>query len=196
MEFTLALIAAYIVGSLPFSYIVPKLIRNVDIRTVGSKNVGATNVYRTCGLLCGLIALLLDSGKAGFSLYFAKMYFPIDLALMLGIVVVIGHCHSVFLKFKGGKGVASAAGLFLFFDPKFCLILLIIFVLILLLSSYVSLASIMTAFFAPMVYYALYRDLKMTGIIVFLVVFVIVRHRSNIVRLTKGEESKIKGWKK
>lgn len=196
MEFTLALIAAYIVGSLPFSYIVPKLIRNVDIRTVGSKNVGATNVYRTCGPLCGLIALLLDSGKAGFSLYFAKMYFPIDLALMLGIVVVIGHCHSVFLKFKGGKGVASAAGLFLFFDPKFCLILLIIFVLILLLSSYVSLASIMTAFFAPMVYYALYRDLKMTGIIVFLVVFVIVRHRSNIVRLTKGEESKIKGWKK
>ncbi len=193
----LSTVFSYLVGSLPFSFIVAKLMKGVDIRKEGSGNVGATNVYRTCGAFSGILALILDSAKAGLTfLLFWKLFDDLHLALILGVIVVIGHCYPIFLKFKGGKGVACAAGLLLFLSPISTLILVIIFLFIVYFTQYVSLASMIIALLAAPLYYILYADIKVSVTLLILGLFIVFRHKANIVRIKNGNENKTRLFKK
>ncbi len=190
--FILSIFLAYLIGSLPFSFLVPKIFKGIDIRTVGSKNVGATNVFRNCGKGLGFLAFILDFSKGGLVFRFAIIYFKLEYALILGFICVLGHSYSVFLKFKGGKGVASSAGLVLFLNPKLFLILAIVFIAVVFLTRYVSLASIILGILISPIYYILTKNLNNSLILLALGLFVIYRHSSNISRLINGTENKIK----
>ncbi len=185
-----AIILAYLIGSLPFSFLVAKFINKVDIRKVGSGNVGTTNVLRNCGVFSAALAFILDSSKGIFSFYLANYYFNSkELALALAIVTVIGHCYSIFLNFKGGKGVATSAGIILLINPVLFFILLGVFIIIVLISGYVSLGSIIVAFSFSFVYYFMTQELTMSLLFLLLGLFIVYRHKTNIIRLKNGNEN-------
>lgn len=182
---------AFFIGGLPFSFIIPKLFKGIDIRTVGSKNVGATNVYRTCGLGYGVAAALLDITKGAIVYLVAQRFFCGNVPLVLGAATVIGHCYSPWLGLDGGKGVATTGGIILFYSPPIFLILLSAFILTVAISKYVSLGTLVAALSLPIlttVFSKNYDDIK---VLVILVVLVIFRHIPNIKRLLAGTESKV-----
>ncbi len=198
--FMIAIISAflsYLIGSIPFSFIVAKAIKGVDIRKEGSGNVGATNVYRTCGAFSGILALLLDSAKAGLVFFFVWYnYGKLEDGLILGVIVVIGHCYPIFLKFKGGKGVACAAGLFLFLSPLLTLVLVIVFLIVVFITQYVSLASMIVVILASPLYYIFFGNVMVSVTLLVLGLFIVFRHKANIVRLKNGTENKTRLFKK
>jgi len=185
-------ILGYFIGSIPFSYIVGKKTKNVDIRNYGSGNLGSTNVFRVSGKKAGIIAFLLDFSK-GVSAYLLGYYiFGYTGAIFCTAFAVIGHCYSVFTNFKGGKGVATTFGIIVMFNPLLALILIFIQFIIIKTTKYMSLASIMTAIFAPVLSIILKMDVQFTYLTIFLGIFISYRHRSNISRLLKGTENKFK----
>ncbi len=196
------LLVSYLIGSLPFSFIIPKLFFNIDIRTIGSGNVGATNVFRACGKFYGFLAFLLDSSKAALVYYITYKFFDPNLAPFFGVAAVVGHCYPVFLNFKGGKGVSSAAGLLFMINPYICLSLVPIFIIIVAVTSYVSLASMIVVAIVPIVNMVVvflnktYYGNNVHISLLFLALFVIYRHKSNIIRLKNGTENKVRLSKK
>ncbi|NLB89254.1 MAG: glycerol-3-phosphate 1-O-acyltransferase PlsY [Syntrophomonadaceae bacterium] len=182
---------SYLIGSIPFSLLVPKLMAGVDIRTTGSGNVGATNVLRTLGAKGAIIALIGDVLKGFVAAWLGMMVGGTLLAAICGLVVVIGHCYSVFLKFNSGKGVATAAGVMLYLMPKIIIVLLVTFVIITFLSRYVSLASITVAALFPVMVILFNFPLEYTIMSILMAILVIYRHKENIERLRQGTESKI-----
>ncbi|MDZ4839298.1 MAG: glycerol-3-phosphate 1-O-acyltransferase PlsY [Bacteroidota bacterium] len=187
----------FALGSIPFSIIVSKLFFQVDLRTKGSGNPGATNALRNLGWKPGLIILLLDMAKGSAAIIISKLFniegiHQIDFACMCGMSAVLGHIYSPFLYFKGGKGVATSLGVIIFLEPVIALIAVAVFVIITYLSKYVSLASICAlAIFTILITYIRYSNpievifaLMLTGLVVF-------RHQANIIRLIKGDESKL-----
>lgn len=185
-------ILGYFIGSIPFSYLVGKKTKNVDIRNYGSGNLGSTNVFRVSGKKAGIIAFFLDLSK-GISAYLVGYYiFNYTGAIFCTAFAVIGHCYSVFTNFKGGKGVATTFGIILMFNPLLALISIIIQFAIIKTTKYMSLASIITAIFVPILSIILKMDIQFTYLAIFLGIFIPYRHRSNISRLLKGTENKFK----
>ncbi len=189
----------YIFGSLPSGVWIGKALRNVDIRDYGSKNSGATNAYRVLGMKYGLLVLLADILKGYLPLILAEKIFNIqgNYLIILGLIAIIGHTLSIFLKFKGGKGVATSLGVFLFLFPNGILIALSIFILILYFTRYVSLSSIIAAGCLPFLSLLLPMKLGMNRPFIFILttavaIFVIYKHKGNIDRLLKGTENKFK----
>lgn len=187
----LAIIAAYLLGSIPFSLLVARLMAGVDIRSEGSGNVGATNVLRTLGTKGALLALLGDMLKGVTAVLLGLLIGGEGLAAVCGVLAIIGHCFPVFLGFKGGKGVATSAGIILFLMPRIVIILLIIFLIIVFLSRYVSLASITIATLFPIL--AIFFSYSNAYILMSLIMAIIVvfQHRENIKRLREGNENKV-----
>ncbi|HEX4156337.1 MAG TPA: glycerol-3-phosphate 1-O-acyltransferase PlsY [Acidobacteriaceae bacterium] len=193
---TLAL--AYLLGSIPFGYLLVRLFRKQDIRSVGSGNIGATNVARSGSKGLGILTLVLDLLKAFAAVLLAKHLapgmpgFPSDLAVAAGIAAVLGHVFPVWLGFKGGKGVASALGVFLALAWPAAVSALILFLLIFAITRYVSLASILAAVMLPP--FALLwmpdRTPIFVGGVIFLALLVISKHHSNITRLLQGREDR------
>ncbi|MBQ3943366.1 MAG: glycerol-3-phosphate 1-O-acyltransferase PlsY [Elusimicrobia bacterium] len=191
------LILSYLCGAIPFGYIVGKIFKHTDIRTVGSGNTGATNVYRTSKTL-GILTLFLDMLKGFIPVYFVTLINPTShlTVIAVALVTILGHIFTVFLNFKGGKGVATACGVFLAINPLAVLICFLAFAIILAVFKYVSLASITAALMLPV---SLYIFNSAPEIVIFaslISVLVIVRHFSNIKRLLNGTENKIFGTKK
>ncbi len=142
---------AYLLGSIPFGYLLVRLFRKQDIRTTGSGNIGATNVLRSGSKSLGIATLLLDLGKAFLAVKIAQHLAPnnYDLAVLTAIAAILGHVFPIWLRFRGGKGVASALGVFLALTwPSACCILAV-FILVFALSRYVSLASIVASVTLP-----------------------------------------------
>lgn len=206
----LSTILAYLVGSIPFGYILTKLIKGVDVRTIGSGNIGATNVSRALGKTWGIITLILDALKgllvvlpiADFALDWSIPVEDVTFRVILGISVVCGHNWTLFLGFKGGKGMATSLGVLIGLAvaiPQLrgvLLVALTIWLLAFLLTSYVSLSSLLSAFSAPFLMFVFKAP---TQIVIFgslLCIFIFIRHRSNIKRLMSGEEHKIRLFKK
>ena len=196
MENTLILVAwllgAYLVGSVPFGFLIGKM-RGVDVRTVGSKNIGATNVFRTVGKKWGLLAFLCDFLK-GFLPTFAAKTFAAGaewLPIAVGLSCVIGHTLTVFMKFRGGKGVATAFGMLVALMPGLVGIAFLVFIALFASTNYISLGSCGAAtFLAVSIWF--YPAIVAVKVIVSLIgIFVVVKHRSNISRLLKGTENKI-----
>lgn len=191
MNIILAAIIGYVLGSLPFSYIVPKVFRGIDIRKVGSGNVGSTNVYRSVGKVGAFLAFSGDILKSILPTWFALVYWGELAALIAGMMSLLGHCYSIFLGFKGGKGVATSAGIVLVLSPVIFAILFVFQVIAISTTKIVSLSSIIAAVLFPMLAILLKQSQAFVLFSLIMSLFVIYRHRSNIVRLIRFEEPTI-----
>jgi len=203
MSLILVIIIGYILGSLPFSFWLGKM-KGVDIRRVGSGNVGATNLARSVGAGWGTIAFILDLGKgllavvlAGyiFSLFEDNLTSSAMLKIIGGIMSICGHNWSMWIKFKGGKGVATSAGVFLGLAPIPLVLSLAVWLVVFAFFRYVSLASIISMISLPIWMLVGIGGKVALPIIVFsciVTVLIIIRHRSNIRRLIQGRENRFK----
>ncbi|MCW5947019.1 MAG: glycerol-3-phosphate 1-O-acyltransferase PlsY [Fimbriimonadales bacterium] len=185
-------VGSFLVGSLPFGYWLAKT-RGVDLRKVGSGNIGATNVWRTCGPSLGLPAFLMDVAKAYVpgtlaGNWLALSGFSPEAAILVGICAILGHTFSPFLRFRGGKGVASALGAVLAATPIAGGIAFTVWLAVFLATRYVSLASIVGVIVAPTAAYFLGAPTLVWGLYGGAAVLLILNHRSNIVRLLNGQE--------
>lgn len=188
LPFILILIA-YLLGNFSTSFIVGKLMGNIDIRNHGSGNAGSTNVFRTLGLKAGLLAFIGDSIKGVLAVYLARRFGGDTVALIAGVAAIVGHNWPFVLKFKGGKGIATSIGVALMIHPTSALICIAIGVVILIVFKYVSLASVSAIALLPIFLYFQGRDYFIFSIIIS--VMAIFRHRENIKRLLNGTERKI-----
>ncbi len=190
----LSITIAYLLGSIPFGYLLVRIVRKQDIRTVGSGNIGATNVLRSGAKGLGIATLVLDLGKAWIAVVIVQHLAPgnYDLAVAAAMAAVLGHCFPIWLGFHGGKGVASALGVFLALTWPSALCILAVFAAIVLLTRYVSLASVIAAATFPL--FAFYFVPLRTPIVIagFLLIplLIILKHHANIRRLLAGTESR------
>jgi len=204
MYILLAIISAYILGSIPTSYIMGRITKGIDIREFGSGNVGATNALRVLGTKIGIFTLIIDIGKGFLAVTVGKLLVedPSDLILIfVGLSAIIGHIFTIFLKFKGGKGVATSAGVFIALVPIPVLITLIVFIITVWISKFVSLGSILAAFtlFTTELIINILNSFEELEILIFtfiIALFIIIRHKANIQRLIAGNENKISFKKK
>ncbi len=188
------LVASYFVGAIPTSYLAGRMFRGIDLREHGSKNLGATNVYRTLGWKYAIPVGLVDIAKGALPvLVFAPRASDSQLfALACGVAAIVGHVFSVFVHFRGGKGVATAAGAMLGLAPLSLGVALVVWVVVLKLSGYVSLASIAAAASFPVGVYLLERpdQPEILWLDALVAVAIIWLHRANIRRLLNGTESR------
>lgn len=191
MQYFLTIIIGYLFGSIPSSYLVGRLFGKVDLRKVGSGNLGTTNVIRNLGLGYGLLAYALDMLKGLVPVLLIKQYVGFDYAVWAGVAAIIGHCYSVFLRFHGGKGVAVSSGVLFAIDPVMAVILIAFQLIVAFTTRYMGLASIMNALVFPLVSYMkrgvdalLFAAIVITPLVIF-------QHRLNIKRMLDGTEKKI-----
>ena len=191
--FFFALTAAYLIGSLPTGYLMTRCLKKIDIRTVGSGNVGATNVFRVAGPWAGSATLLVDFLKGFFPVLILAHNFNFTLAQLycIGLAAIAGHNWTIFLRFKGGKGVATSAGVFLALLPKPLAIAVAIFLIVFLIFKTVSLGSIVAAISLPVSTWCTTRSVFSTIVTASCAALVLVMHRKNIQRLIDGTEPKI-----
>jgi glycerol-3-phosphate acyltransferase PlsY len=192
-------VPSYLIGSIPSSFIIGKLLRGIDLREHGSGNLGAANTFRVLGFKAALPVLLFDVGKG----FVAVEYFSrfggtgIGYPLIAALVVVLGHDYSIFVQFSGGKGVGAAAGAFLALAPQAVGLCFALWIIMLLVTRIVSVASMMSAAFLPFSILLAHRvfgsDMHYSIVILAcaVAVVVIVKHRSNMRRLREGTENKI-----
>jgi acyl phosphate:glycerol-3-phosphate acyltransferase len=185
---------AYLLGSIPFGYLLVKIFRKQDIRATGSGNIGATNVARSGAKGLGIATLLLDLGKAFLAVKIAQHLAPsnYDIAVAAAVAAILGHVFPVWLGFRGGKGVASALGVFLALTWPSALAILGVFLVVFLIARYVSLASIIAAAVFPLFGFWFVPFRTPIVIVGFLLIplIIIVKHHQNIRRLLSGTESR------
>jgi glycerol-3-phosphate acyltransferase PlsY len=214
-------VVAYLLGSIPFGYVLVRVFRGEDIRTSGSGNIGATNVARTGSKTLGILTLLLDAAKGYAAVAFAfwlaarhgleglatagvyrgatsgvSGHTAFSLAALAAFMAILGHMFPVWLRFKGGKGVAAAAGAFVALAPRAMLVALILFVAVVALTRYVSLGSIAAGVAFPLCVWWLGPAERITAPILLLIaassLLIIVRHKDNIRRLLAGTENRFR----
>jgi acyl-phosphate glycerol 3-phosphate acyltransferase len=204
MRPVLVLIAAYLLGSIPFGYLLVRLKEGADVRETGSGGTGATNVTRRAGKLAGIVTLALDAAKGALAIYLARKFLTPDFGInwwvaAASIAVVVGHCFPVWLGFRGGKGVATGVGVFLALSPLAVTGALLVFILIVWATRYVSLGSIAATASFPLCVWLLskfYRPVAgLREILAASIIggaLIIFMHRANIGRLLSGTESKFR----
>ncbi|MBB6216982.1 glycerol-3-phosphate acyltransferase PlsY [Anaerosolibacter carboniphilus] len=185
----LAVLLSYVIGNFSTSIIVSKLWAGIDIRKYGSGNAGATNVLRTLGMKAGLVTFIGDALKAILAVWIGRRLGGEGTALICGIAVVIGHNWPAFLGFKGGKGIASSIGVGLSVNPIIAIICIIVGILIIAKTKYVSLGSVVAICLLPIL--LLFVGFKFFLFGLALALMAIYRHKENISRLLKGTESKL-----
>lgn len=198
MIFMAAVISAYLVGSIPTGFLMTRIFKGVDIRSVGSKNVGATNVYRVAGKLPGLLTLIIDMGKGILVVtIMTRIYYvflqEVDYVFfraLLGLIAICGHIWSVFLKFKGGKGVATTIGVTGVLAPIPLALSLLVWLGIFIPTNYVSLGSLFFAFALPIFSVVLNEPLYVVIFCIIICLLNTYKHKDNIARLLKGQENK------
>ncbi len=192
MNVILLLILSYFLGSIPTAYILAKSLKGVDIRKVGSGNPGATNITRIAGMGIGLLVFVIDALKGFIPVIISKNFFPIEILPLVMFSAISGHIVSIFLSFNGGKGVSTFFGCILGFSLNIFLVCSCVFILVLLITRWVSLSSIFSVLcFVVLVF--LFRDFDLKSKIIFLLISILMifRHKENIKRILKFQESKI-----
>ena len=202
----LTFIICYLIGSIPFGLILTKLFDNNDLRNIGSGNIGATNVLRTGNKTLALLTLILDLSKSFIPLFIFFKLYPhpiindffnfiivdkIFLILVFGYFFVLGHCFPIWLKFKGGKGIATSLGVILSIDVFIGLCLLTIWILVFLIFKISSLSALISSTSFPILIFFKYEKVNLLYLSILLTIFVFFTHRANIIRLLKKEEKKI-----
>jgi glycerol-3-phosphate acyltransferase PlsY len=187
----IAVAAAYLIGGIPFGYLIVKLTTGRDVRSLGSGNIGATNVLRTTGRAVAIVTLLLDILKGFAAVWLADRLTNHSVLWMsaAALAVICGHAFPVFLRFRGGKAVASFIGAFLYLTPLPLLAVLIVFVLVVAATRYISLGSIMAAGSFPFAVWLILHPAAPVAIAALISgVFIVYRHRANIARIRAGNE--------
>lgn len=200
MMIIVMLLLSYLIGAFPSGFVIGKLFFKKDIRQFGSGNTGATNSFRVLGRPAGFLVTFLDIFK-GFITVFFPLWLPVHAdgpittfftnGLIVGLFAILGHVYPVYLKFQGGKAVATSAGVVLGVNPILLLILTIIFFIVLKIFKYVSLASIVAAI-CCVIGSLIIQDYILLVVSFLVSIILIIRHRSNIARIFRGEEPKIK----
>ncbi|MDM6171004.1 glycerol-3-phosphate 1-O-acyltransferase PlsY [Staphylococcus aureus] len=200
MMIIVMLLLSYLIGAFPSGFVIGKLFFKKDIRQFGSGNTGATNSFRVLGRPAGFLVTFLDIFK-GFITVFFPLWLPLHAdgpistfftnGLIVGLCAILGHVYPVYLKFQGGKAVATSAGVVLGVNPILLLILAIIFFVVLKIFKYVSLASIVAAI-CCVIGSLIIQDYILLVVSFLVSIILIIRHRSNIARIFRGEEPKIK----
>ncbi|HEV2224447.1 MAG TPA: glycerol-3-phosphate 1-O-acyltransferase PlsY [Candidatus Acidoferrales bacterium] len=192
-------IAAYLVGSIPFGYLIVRMGSGSDVRGAGSGNIGATNVTRVAGKAAGLATLALDAGKGYLAVWMAMRWSHGNIRWMMaaGVAVVLGHTFSCWLGFRGGKGVATGLGVFLAIAWQAVLATLLVWLVVVAFWRYISLGSIVAAAALPILVYLFYAPghappLAVSFGSVAVAIIVIFKHRENIARLIAGTESRLR----
>jgi glycerol-3-phosphate acyltransferase PlsY len=196
--FVLTALSSYLLGSIPFGYILVRSFRGQDVRQSGSGNIGATNVARSFPAL-GVVTLLLDASKGAAAVLLTRSLFP-DQRILAGVAAlcaVAGHIFPLWLRFRGGKGVATSLGSFVMLVPKVVLLAIGVFLAVVLLFRYVSLASILAVALFPVLAWWLrdYAALPVLGFMAVTAILVVVKHHDNIRRLRAGTEPRFQ-WRR
>lgn len=197
MELIVAIVIAYLIGSIPTGYIVVKLFTGQDIRTIGSGSTGATNVKRVMGKKWFFTVMLLDALKGAVPVILAKLFATAFVSIGLipvlcAVAVILGHSKSIFLKFSGGKSVASGVGTILALNWQVGLIIAIFWAIITYISKYVSLGSIIALSISPLLMYLYEEPISYVFYCIVGAIYIIYLHRENIKRLFKGEENRVR----
>ncbi len=188
----LVLIAAYLLGSLPFGYILSKVLLKTDIRQHGSGNIGATNVLRVVGWRAALPVFLLDMLKGFLAVSIARLVIDVPAVYLgAGFLAMLGHSYPVFLGFRGGKAAATAIGVMAALSGWALLIMALVALAVVALTRYVSMGSIVGALLVPIIFMILGFDLPYIIFGIATALLIIIRHKENIERLLKGSESKL-----
>ena len=192
MNGLIAVIAAYLVGGIPFGLLIVKLKTGADVRESGSGNIGATNVLRTTGPMAGILTLVLDAAKGWFAVWLADTLTHGDVLWMsfAALAALLGHVFSPYLKFKGGKAVASFLGAFGYLTPIPVLVITLIFLLVVVMTRYLSLGSISGAVLFPFAcFIILHPEWPVLVVSLAAAVLILWRHRGNIARIKAGTEN-------
>ncbi|MGE5329682.1 MAG: glycerol-3-phosphate 1-O-acyltransferase PlsY [Deltaproteobacteria bacterium] len=193
IKYIVTIIIGYLIGSISSAIIVARLVKNVDIRTMGSGNAGATNVLRTLGKGPAALVLVGDALKGVIAVLIGQLIFGNQLGAVLGgFLAVVGHNWPIFFDFKGGKGILTSASVILMITPKIGLVVVLFAILVIALTRYVSLGSMSGAILYPVI--VIVMDGKTTSLVVFsilIALLAIYRHKNNIKRLKDGTETKI-----
>lgn len=188
----LALLLSYLLGSIPNGLWLCRALWHVDLRQHGSHNIGATNAWRTLGKGPGFLVFFLDMLKGLLAVWLGEMLVGTPLVMILcGVLAIVGHSLSLFLRFHGGKGVATGLGVILMLMPKVTVIVFLVWLLLVLATRYVSLGSIVAAALVPVLALVFGYPALYVAFGVLAAAFIIVRHRSNITRLLNGTENRI-----
>ncbi len=196
ITFIVALILSYLAGAVPFGLLFSRAVGK-DVREEGSGNIGATNVNRVLGKKLGFLTLLCDIDKGFFPVYLVSTLLPelpdrVLFVALCGLATVVGHMFPVYLGFKGGKGVATALGVFLFFSPPSILVALIVFIAVVAGSGFVSAGSLVVSALIPLFFWYFGAEVSTVVIAGIIGGLIWIKHSSNIGRLLRGEE---KSWK-
>ena len=204
MKTFLVILLAYLLGSIPFGYLIVRFYSQADIRQTGSGGTGATNVSRRSGKAAGLSTLVLDAAKGALAVFLARLWLSPDGSLtwpvgLAALAVIVGHIFPVWLGFRGGKGVATGAGVLLMLVPFAVIVAGVLFLAVASLTRYVSLASIIAAAAIPMIVWMQLQFLQprtdgdtLVTVTVCAALLIVFAHRSNIERLTRGTENKFR----
>ena len=185
-------IISYLIGSIPFSLIFAKLIKGIDVRFAGSGNVGETNTLISAGKRAGTLATLFDLAKSLGAIVLARVFVGTDLSIIIaGLAVILGHDFSIYLNFKGGKGIAPTAGAIIAIDPYAMLIVLLVYLIFLAATRYLILSSLLVLLALPFIFLFLNDGFQyiVFGFAVFLIA--LYTHRADIKRLISGNEARI-----
>lgn len=192
----LCALGGYLAGSIPFAIVVSRIMALPDPRTYGSKNIGATNVLRSGNRIAALVTMLGDVFKGWLAVMAVRLLeLPVELMALTGFAAFLGHCFPVWLRFKGGKGVATAAGVLMAFDWRLGLAVVVVWLAVAVITRYSSLAAIVAALFAPLATWHILGAGPVLAAVVAMSVLLVARHHANIAKLARGEESRI-GQKK
>ena len=190
IEILVALLSGYFFGSIPFGLLLTKFAGEGDIRKIGSGNIGATNVLRTGHKSLAAATLILDAGKGAFCVYIIGLYLPDIYLGIAGASAVVGHCYPIWLKFSGGKGVATGLGIIAMLSPISGFLFIITWIIIAFLFKYSSLSALLAFFVSSISSFFVERsDISLA--ILFMTLITFFRHKENIKRLLSGTESKI-----
>ena len=192
MTALLCALAGYLAGSIPFAILASRALRLPDPRTYGSKNIGATNVLRSGNRVAALITLVGDAGKGWAAVMVARaLGMPDDMVALVGFAAFLGHLFPVWLRLRGGKGVATAAGVLIAFDWRVGLAVLGAWLLVVAVTRYSSLGALVSAVFAPVAAWYFLGTGPMLVAVVAMSILLIARHHANIRKLLRGEESRV-----
>jgi len=188
----LCALGGYLAGSIPFALVVSRACALPDPRTYGSRNIGATNVLRSGNRVAALLTLLGDCGKGWLAVMVAHVLgLAMELVALVGFAAFLGHLFPVWLQFRGGKGVATAAGVLIAFDWRIGLATIVVWLLVAVATRYSSLAALVAAVAAPAITWYLHGAAALLWAVAGMSVLIVLRHRANIAKLARGEESRI-----
>jgi glycerol-3-phosphate acyltransferase PlsY len=187
-----SILAGYLIGSIPFALVLARRMAGIDLRGAGSGNVGAANVFRTTGLLVALTTVMLDVSKGAGAVLLAQAVSDSPAAVSAaGLAAILGHVYSIWIRFRGGKGVATSCGVFAVLAPEATLVSLALFVLTVVYSRYISLGSLVASVALPIAVHFTRAPIPTLAGAIAAAAIVIERHRPNLVRLHAGTERRI-----